>query len=349
MRLLICTQAVDRYDPTLGFFLRWLEEFSKHCESVIVICLQKGEYELPKNVKVYSLGKERGRVSRFRYVLRFWKLLFLLRGRYDAVFVHMNPEYVVLGGLWWRLAGKKIGLWYTHKNVGFRLRVATFLSNHIFTASKESFRIPSKKVMVMGHGIDTTRAKPHVPRLGIVRLMTSGRLSPIKHVEVILSAFLRLKEKGVVAECVVLGGPISHTDMVYKDKLFALLTEGGEDPEKILVGAVPHERVSEYHTVADYFLHASETGSLDKAVLDAALSGLIPISSSEAYTDFFEAYSSLLQYPKGDSNVLAERIIALEKLSEEERKKIVLTLQVRVKERYSLTTLIPRILTLYRV
>jgi len=58
MKLLIVTQTIDSNDPVLGFFVRWVEEFSKQCEEVTVICLQKGEYELPKNVRVFSLGKE---------------------------------------------------------------------------------------------------------------------------------------------------------------------------------------------------------------------------------------------------------------------------------------------------
>lgn len=58
MRLLIVTQKVDKNDPILGFFHRWIEEFSKHCEKLTVICLQAGEFKLPANVTVLSLGKE---------------------------------------------------------------------------------------------------------------------------------------------------------------------------------------------------------------------------------------------------------------------------------------------------
>ena len=57
MRLLILTQKVDINDDILGFFHRWIEEFAKRCEKVIVICLQEGRHDLPSNVKVLSLGK----------------------------------------------------------------------------------------------------------------------------------------------------------------------------------------------------------------------------------------------------------------------------------------------------
>ena len=59
MKLLITTQTVNINDPVLGFFHRWLKEFAENCEQVTVICLQVGEYQLPPNVKVISLGKEK--------------------------------------------------------------------------------------------------------------------------------------------------------------------------------------------------------------------------------------------------------------------------------------------------
>src|SRR3954464_15352498 len=98
MRLLIFTQKVDRYDPVLGFFYPWLEEFSKRFESIVVVCLEKGEHTLPSNVKVLSLGKEDG-VSKYIYLKNFYKYIWNERNNYDKVFVHMNQEYVLLGGL----------------------------------------------------------------------------------------------------------------------------------------------------------------------------------------------------------------------------------------------------------
>ena len=344
MRLLICTQAVDRDDPTLGFFHRWLEEFAKHCESITVICLQKGVYSLPNNITVYSLGKERGRVSHLRYALRFWKILFRIRGSYDAIFVHMNPEYVLLGGWWWRLTGKSFGFWYVHKSVNFRLRVATLFSNYVFTASKESFRLASRKVLVMGHGIDVERARPRIPKTNTVRLITSGRVTAIKHLEVILEAFLLLKKKGIPSSCTIFGAPITENDSAYQKTLFKLLTDANEKPETVFFGAVPHDQLPEFRAAADYFLHASDTGSLDKSVLDAAVSGVLPLSSSEAYKELFGAYESVLAYPKGDSQALAERIIALEAMLEEKREEMRKTLYLRVIEKYSLASLIPNIL-----
>src|SRR6478609_2539072 len=106
MKLLITTQALDSQDSNLGFFHRWVEEFAAHCEKVTVICLREGEHVLPNNVTVLSLGKEAG-TSRLTRAVRFLTYIHRYRGEYDAVFVHMNPEYIVLGGYFWRRWHKK--------------------------------------------------------------------------------------------------------------------------------------------------------------------------------------------------------------------------------------------------
>ncbi|MBU0750314.1 hypothetical protein KKH15_02235, partial [Patescibacteria group bacterium] len=64
MKLLVVTQIVDTSDPALGFFHEWLVEFAHNCSEVIVICLKRGECNLPKNVRVFSLGKEKKQFSK---------------------------------------------------------------------------------------------------------------------------------------------------------------------------------------------------------------------------------------------------------------------------------------------
>ena len=185
MRLLVLTQKVDKNDSILGFFHRWIEEFAKHSEHVIVVTLEEGKHDLPKNVSVYSLGKEKG-ASKVKILFTFYLLVFNLRHRYDAVFVHMNPEYVVLGGLLWRLLGKRVSLWYTHKSVGLKLRVAKLFANIIFTASKESFRLKTSKLRIVGHGIDTDLFRPDPSVVREDWWLSAGRLNKSKRHDIVI-------------------------------------------------------------------------------------------------------------------------------------------------------------------
>lgn len=260
MRLLIVTQIVDRDDAILGFFHRWIEEFAKHVENIEVICLKEGKHELPLNVRVHSIGKEQGGGSAFLYSIRFMYLVWNLRKQYDQVFVHMNPEYVVLAGWWWRLTNKKIGLWYTHKSVNLKLRVAELFVDTIFTASKESFRLPSKKLQVMGHGIDTNFFKPDLSIMRGNHALSVGRLMKTKRHDL---AIRTAKDAGLALR-IVGDGPERGRLEAYAKELKA---------EVEFLGALTQEQlICEYRTACK-LIHTSETGSLDKVVLEAAASG----------------------------------------------------------------------------
>ncbi|OGZ15184.1 MAG: hypothetical protein A3G11_01050 [Candidatus Lloydbacteria bacterium RIFCSPLOWO2_12_FULL_51_9] len=165
MRLLIVTQKVDTRDDLLGFFHQWIREFAKHCELVTVICLEEGVHSLPLNVKILSLGKENSKfqipnskfTARFKYIVNFYRYVWGERKNYDAVFVHMNTEYMVLAGWLWRLMKKKLALWHVHFEVNWRLWVAEKFAHVIFTTTPDGCRVKSKKVHAIGHGIDVTR------------------------------------------------------------------------------------------------------------------------------------------------------------------------------------------------
>ena len=111
MKILLLTQKIDDKDDVLGFMANWLKKMAEHFDFITVICLEAGEYHLPTNVRVLSLGKEL-KSSRWQYLQRLYRYLWQTRRDYQAVLVHMNPEYIVLAAWFWRIVGKKIYLWY---------------------------------------------------------------------------------------------------------------------------------------------------------------------------------------------------------------------------------------------
>src|SRR5437868_6135404 len=105
MRLLFVTQKLDANDSVLGVYHEWVARFAHEFEAITVVCLGKGEVSLPPNVRVLSLGKEEG-VSRMTYLRRFYVYIREYKNDYDAVLVHMNPEYAILGSFLWHRWGK---------------------------------------------------------------------------------------------------------------------------------------------------------------------------------------------------------------------------------------------------
>jgi glycosyltransferase involved in cell wall biosynthesis len=289
MRLLICTQVLDEHDPILGFFHHWVEEFSQECESVIVICLKEGNHSLPSNVQVLSLGKERG-ASRVKYLFNFYSHIWSERKAYDAVFVHMNQVYVLLGGAFWHAWGKKIGLWYVHRSVTFSLEIATMIVDRIFTTSPESFRIATRKRLMLGHGIDTARFAPgaHIES-DTLRLLTVGRIAETKGILMMLQVAGTLRAQGIGVMLTIVGAGVLPADIAYEAMLRAYTAAHDLADTVRFAGAMTQEELPAMYASADVFLNFSATGSMDKAVLEALACGTPVVTTNAAFKELLGA------------------------------------------------------------
>lgn len=336
MKLLITTQSVDLDDPVLGFFHVWIEALSKHYEKVTVICLREGVHTLPSNVTVLSLGKEKGEVSSLVYAWRFVRYIVQMRKEYDVVFVHMNPEYIVLCGLYWRALRKKIVLWYTHKSVDLKLRIAVAFANVVLTASKESFRLDSKKARVVGHGIEIPKSIEK-GKSNSLRVLTAGRITKSKHLLEMLDAMEVLAKQQVDFTFTIVGAPATREDKKYELQLREKIKSGPLASGVMYLGGVPNAKVMKLLAEdADVFLNLSTTGSLDKAVLEALAHGVPAVSSNEAFREVLDSSGLFVEH------VSAEKVVsALNKARAVDPE----PLRDYVRMHHSLANLIPKIVS----
>ena len=287
MKLLIITQKVNKNDQILGFFHAWLEEFSKQVEQLTVVCLEEGFTSLPKNTKVYSLGKERG-TSKLQQLQLGTKYVVELRDEYDAVFVHMNPLYIVLFGLFWKMHKKPVFLWYMHKHVDAKLRIAERFVETIFTGSEHSLRLETQKKMITGHGIDTDFFVPSKEkhRNEIKSIVTVGRVSSAKKTLEIIQAIKDVPD--VVLH--IVGGGVTQKDIAYVKSCTTFVAEHNLETKVVFHGPVAHSETKDFYQQADLFVNISNTGSLDKVLLEALACETPVITSNDAGKDIEGAH-----------------------------------------------------------
>lgn len=346
MKLLITTQKLDKNDPILGFFHNWVSEFAKHCEEVHVICLFKGEYSLPDNVRVFSLGKEE-RQNRFQYLVHFFWFIIHERKRYDTVFVHMNQIYVVLGGIFWRLFGKKIGLWYSHRAVHWTLRVANLLTHHVFTVSREGFNLPTTKLHVVGHGIALEQfAKKKSYKHDKLILLSVGRITRIKNLETLIEAVALLAQEGVDVVCDIVGPQVTPGDTTYFYELQALAREKGVAKRINFVGPVTNERIREYYWKSDININLAPTGGVDKVILEGVAADTMPLACNAAFASVFGNYSKDLLFTLRDPADLAAKIKVVRARTDKEE--VLRLLKMNIEKDYSLVTLIEKIVNILK-
>lgn len=345
MKLLIVTQKIDRNDTLLGFMHRWVEEFARHCERVTVICLEQGSHALPDNVTVKSLGKE-NKQSRLQYLLQFYKYIWQERKNYDAVFVHMNQIYVVLGGWLWWMWRKHLVLWYAHGYTPMTLRIAEKMVHAIVTSTKSGCRLRSTKINVVGQGIDTdafvpsTESKTKDP----LRIVTVGRISPVKSYETLLNAIAQLSFD---LHLDIIGGPGIAADREYQEHLRQIVRENKLDDTVTFVGPVGNKDILPYLHNADLFVNTSLTGSLDKAILEAMAAALPILTCNEALEEVLGEYQTQLMFAKDDTDQLAEKIEMIASLSHTQRESLGMALRKIVVSQHSTDHLIRNILSVY--
>jgi glycosyltransferase involved in cell wall biosynthesis len=312
MKLLVVTPKIDKDDENLGAFYYWFEEFAKRCEKVVVIADAVGNCAFPKNLTVYSLGKEKNRARFFR-LWKFWELFSWHYARTDAVFFHMAPEFVIAASPFLISLKRISALWYAHKSVTLKLKLAERMVDFIFTSSGLGFRLPSKKVIYTGQAINTQRFAPNqelqISTFKVLKMVTVGRISPIKNQEIIIRACEILKNSlNKQWEFSIVGGPLLPKDEEYLLKLKKMVREKGLEGRVRFEGPRPFSEIPQLLNEYDIFVNMSSTGSLDKAVLEAMSSGLSTITSNEAYREILPPkYFLEHQSPQ----FLAERIKSL--------------------------------------
>ena len=346
MKLLITTQAIDKNNPILGFFHRWVEEFAKHFEHIHVICLYEGEHSLPANVTVYSLGKETGE-NRIKYIWRFYKIFskIFFGVRVDFVFFHMGAIYNILAAPFFflrKIINTKFYWWKTHGKLNILGRVASLWVDVIATAGDKSFDMLSRKVKVVGHAIDTdifNFPSEFCKKNKSLGLIMVGRVVPIKKCEIAINVFKEFKIKSYQEIFLDIYGPI--TDLLYKKKLDDLITKTNIQQKVVFKGAVNHtDLVGVYHEY-DVLIHPTYEAGFDKVVLEAVATGVIPLTSIPSFKSILEPYGLYIE--KNNIDEYVNMLSKIHKMPSQEKMILLKKLRDIVCLEHSINTLPKRI------
>lgn len=347
MRLLILTQKIDKNDDVLGFFVRWVEEFRKKVEYVSVICLEKGDHDIPVSTPVFSLGKEK-RPSKIQYLFRFYRYIFSEINRYDTVFVHMNQEYVLLGALIWRIFGKKIYFWRNHPNGSIWTRLAVGLSHRVFCTSEFSFTAQFRKTEIMPAGIDTDYfVDTENPARHVSPLLYLGRISSIKKVDILIDALHMLRDRGRTCATDIYGTAVNR---VLEKEYYMKLREHATSLEKsgtiAFRGAVSHHDTPTIYNAHGILINLTPTGSFDKVILEMMACGGLVLVSNKSYKEIFPLeWHNILIFKEGDARDLADKIQGLLLLSIEKKREIGVYSRKIVCQKHSLALLVDKIIS----
>jgi glycosyltransferase involved in cell wall biosynthesis len=338
MKLLICTQVVDTQDPILGFFHEWIRAFAHDATSVVVICLKKGVCELPPNVRVVSLGKEEGE-NRIKYLYRFYTTFFqvFVREHVDVVFYHMGALYNILGAPFFLVrffTHTKFYWWKAHGHINWTGRIALCFVDRVYTSTESGFPIATPKRMVVGQAINESlfipSSLPRVPEIIFV-----GRIAPIKRIEDFIDTAVILKRTEKALRFTIVG-PIVDTQ--YYESLVSRIREKGMEESITIIPPLVGAPLRALYQSATILLNTSRTESMDKTVLEAMLSGCIPVTANRAFAHLLHAHG--LYQENATPEIYARCISALLAQNQESLRNDIRKLVI---QSHSLTTFSQRI------
>jgi glycosyltransferase involved in cell wall biosynthesis len=351
MRLLLFNLATDVDDPMLGFATGWISALAERVEFIHVITMRVGHLEVPDNVRVYSIGKEKGYRESRRAVEFYRHLLRILReDNIDACFSHMTPLFTVLAAPVLRAKRIPIVTWFAHPSVTKTLKFAHHLSDRMVTGIAASYRYKRDKLTVIGHGIDTDVFSPDSklsPRR-TATILCFGRLSPVKDHPTLLKAAWRLLQSwGKPFRVVIIGGPGVPRDESYVRSLHEKVKELRLEDTVHFEPPVPKESLPFWYRSCIVYVNLTPAGFVDKVALQAMSCGKPTVVANEGFRGTLGKYSSRLLFRHGDADDLANKLVRLLSLSDRDRDQIGLYLRDQVIRMHSLGGLADKLVGIF--
>ncbi len=300
MRLLLINYEMDADSAVLAWQARVAQELARRCELVAVLTGRIGRFEPPPNMRL-ELREARPLGLPRRFGLAFllngqvWRLC--RRERIDACFVHMAADWAYFLAPALRLRGIPVLLWYAHGTVSARLRLAHACVTRVVTSTPEGFRLPSRKVHVIGQGIDTALFRPPDGYAEDRReVLTVGRVSRRKRIDLLVATMAELRRMPGAPDLRlrIVGPRLTADDQVHDAELRRQVAELGLAGCVELAGFVPHADIPALYRAAFLHVNVSRTGSMDKTVLEALACGCPVLTSNEAFRELLAPYPELV-------------------------------------------------------
>jgi glycosyltransferase involved in cell wall biosynthesis len=339
-RLLMFNLATDEKDPILGFTVEWVRALATRLPNVDVITMRSGTTDLPENVRVYSIGKELGWPEARRLVEFYRRLGLLLHEQsYDACFAHMQERFALLAAPLLRFKRIPITLWYTHPHTPLALRAAVRTVDRVITADSSSCRVRTSKLLATGHGIETDRFVPAFRDHSYFRVLAVGRITPIKHLELLVDAAGLIQSRLAQSLEVRVIGPTDIVDTDYQAALRRRIFELGIASQVTFVGPLQTQELIAEYQAADAVVSLTGAGSFDKSAMEGMSCGLPLLTMNPAFAPHLLAAGMPGPIEEGNAEALGQAIRQLADVPVDQRRRWGLSLRAEIIRAHSLQRL----------
>ncbi len=300
MRLLLITFVLDETHPTLAWQVHVVRELAKKVENLFVLTSRVGEVGmLPPNVEIIVPPvRPLGIPHRLggRWAFNFDMYRYCKENSIDSVFVHMAMEWAYILYPSFNLLKLPVVMWYAHGSVTRRLRVAIKCVDRVVTSTPEGCRVDDEKIRVIGQAINSAHFNVKNRQLQS-NILYVGRISERKRVTLLYQVYKELHRNEDEINNLsfdIAGSPLNEQDLSYDSSLRATIWRDGAENSFRMLGLIPYKRIPDLYETAFLHINVSETGSMDKTVMEALASGCPVLTSNAAFFELLKDYPEFL-------------------------------------------------------
>lgn len=312
LRILLINFTLDEASPVLAWQAAVATGLARRVEAVHVFTEWLGTFDA-QNALTFDAMPHRP-LGIPRRLGSTWLMLASLLKRIaafkpDVCFIHMTHRWGYRIAPYLRARGIPVLLWYAHGSTTFGLRLATLGVSRIVTSTPEGFRIDTPKKRVIGQAIDTQMFTIPPDRAPAREIVTVGRVSRRKRTLLLIEAMAQLVRRPGFAEArlIIVGPELTADDKAYRGEIEARIAGLGIGDNVRLAGPMQQADTAALYRTAALHVNVSETGSMDKTVMEALSCGCPVLTSNEAFFDVLAGWPDML-IRSPNAETLAERM-----------------------------------------
>ena len=334
--LIVLNYSMDPSNPVFAHQVSTIQGIAPYFNSVTVITTENTELALDENISVNLVKWVEG--HSFRNILNFYRisLPIVFQNRGAILFSHMTETQSLLIAPFARALRIRHFLWYAHKSNPLRLRACSRFVDGVITSTKGSSPLLRCDQFAIGQAISPEQFPFREHGLKRERFLHIGRISPSKGIDKILDLVGEVSSSSNVSLTLVGSLPDALAVSYWSEIQSRYQTLFASGRVKYL-GAMNRSDLNDCIANHDLFVHAFE-GSLDKALLEATISGLPVITLNSEYVEIFGAWDkSTLRLD------LYSELAALQALEDSEITSELVRRSALVKENHSLDSWITKL------
>lgn len=302
-KILMVVYVLDSRHPLLSSQASLVVAIAREVESLHVIAGSVGHFECPDNVKITSLSPMK---AHFKYkpFNKLGKLFLLVRiskriiesNSMDVVFVHMADIFAAVLSLSGVFDTKKIFLWYAHTSKSIWARICRFRGISFLSSTSGSFPFNDVEVQYLGQIVKASafpliEFRREIHSLKEINLCHIGRLDKSKNLHLIILTLVELKK---IEPRTITFNQYGEATPGNEKYMKSLVDKINKIPKNLglkvsLRPNILNQQVASVLEQHDIFIHAYE-GSLDKALIEATLSGIPVITANKEYLRIFGSW-----------------------------------------------------------